>query len=229
MKRSTVNEYLCYAEDFFKQHGFKLPDWAYWSQEEWQEKGEECKEIRECMLGWDITDFGSGDFMKVGLTLFTIRNGIVNSPDYPKTYAEKIMIAREKQVTPIHFHWHKMEDIINRGGASLAIQLWETTPDEKLSGEDFFVSMDGVKRKIKSGEIIYIEPGNSITLEPYVYHQFWGEGGTALIGEVSMVNDDANDNRFLEARPRYLEIEEDVPARFLLCNEYPGSPQTDNI
>ena len=56
-----------------------------------------------------------------------------------------------------------------------------------------------------------------------MYHAFWGAAGTGsvLVGEVSRVNDDARDNRFLEPLPRFPEIEEDVPARFVLCTEYP--------
>lgn len=55
------------------------------------------------MLGWDLTDFGSNAFEKLGLLFFTIRNG---SPDInaAKNYAEKIMISLPGQVTPIHFH-----------------------------------------------------------------------------------------------------------------------------
>lgn len=34
---------------------------------EWAEKGDEIREIRDNMLGWDITDFGQGDFEKTGL------------------------------------------------------------------------------------------------------------------------------------------------------------------
>jgi D-lyxose ketol-isomerase len=53
-----------------------------------------------------------------------------------------------------------------------------------------------------------------------MYHQFWSENGASMIGEVSTVNDDVNDNRFLEPLGRFSAIEEDEPARYLLCNEY---------
>ena|SRR5690554_1431468 len=43
------------------------------------------------MLGWDITDFGSGEFYKRGLFLFTLRNGKYKVDKKP--YAEKIMIV----------------------------------------------------------------------------------------------------------------------------------------
>ncbi|MCI9340130.1 MAG: D-lyxose/D-mannose family sugar isomerase, partial [Dorea sp.] len=43
----------------------------------------------------------------------------------------------------------------------------------------------------------------------------------ALLGEVSMCNDDENDNRFYEPVARFPEIEEDEPPYRLLCTEYP--------
>ena len=73
---------------------------------------------------------------------------------------------------------------------------------------------------IEAGEIIRLNPGESITLEPYIYHQFWAEKETCIIGEVSKVNDDSNDNRFYEPLGRYPEIEEDESPLFLLCTEY---------
>jgi D-lyxose ketol-isomerase len=41
-----------------------------------------------------------------------------------------------------------------------------------------------------------------------------------LAGEVSGVNDDLADNRFLEPSERYPGIEEDVPGRYLLVSEF---------
>ena len=121
MKRSEINRYIDEARVFFAEHNFFLPVWADWSPEEWATKGDECEEIRRNQLGWDVTDFAKGDFMKEGLTLVTIRNGNVKHDN--KTYCEKIMFVRENQITPTHFHWKKMEDIINRGGGTLCIKL----------------------------------------------------------------------------------------------------------
>ena len=81
--------------------------------------------LRDNLLGWDITDFGSGDFRKVGLALFTLRNGNQASPErYPKPYAEKLLMLYQGQRAPFHFHWYKMEDIINRGGNDVTITLY---------------------------------------------------------------------------------------------------------
>ena len=113
MKRSQINSQIEEAIKTFEKAGFKLPPFAFWKPEQWKSMGAEINEIRENGLGWDVTDFGTGDFENYGLLLFTIRNGNYHHPDkYPKTYAEKIMIVRENQVTPYHFHQKKREDII---------------------------------------------------------------------------------------------------------------------
>jgi len=224
VKRSQINALIREAKEFFAAHGFHLPPFAFWTPEDWARRGPECDEIRECMLGWDLTDFGSGDFFRKGLLLFTIRNGNAKALEkYPKPYAEKIMIVRENQVTPMHFHWSKMEDIINRGGGTLVLELYHAClrDEKKLSEEPFTVSIDGVLRQCSPGERVRLEPGESICLEPYVYHAFWAEGGTCMVGEVSRVNDDENDNCFYEPCGRFPEIEEDEPPLHYLCNEYP--------
>lgn len=220
MKRSEINKYIKEAKQLFDKYCIKLPPWAYFTPEQWKDKGKEYNEVRENMLGWDVTDFASGDFFKMGLFLFTIRNGNYNKPDNKKTYAEKIMIVREKQITPMHFHWSKMEDIINKGGGELCIKLWKADANEGLSDESFTVQIDGVTKNVNPADIVKLKPGESICLEPYVYHEFWAENGITLVGEVSQVNDDNNDNRFYTPLGRFPKIEEDEKPIHLLCNEY---------
>jgi len=223
MKRSTINSLIDEAIQLFETTGFKLPPFAHWSQRKWQSTGSEAGEIRDNHLGWDVTDFGSGQFNKTGLLLFTIRNGNYNNPEqYPKRYAEKIMVVREQQVTPYHFHWKKREDIINRGGGCLVLELYKSAGDTAFSQESFSVSVDGVQRQCQPGAKIVLQPGESICLEPCLFHTFYGEKdkGSVVVGEVSDVNDDSNDNCFLEA-VRFPHIEEDEPPRYLLCTEYP--------
>jgi len=221
LKRSELNRYISEAMDIFDKYKFKLPAWAHFAPEEWAKKGGEYDEVRENMLGWDVTDFGLGDFEKTGLLLFTIRNGNYHKSDNKKTYAEKIMIVKNKQITPTHFHWRKMEDIINRGGGVLCIQVWKSDKNEELSEEDFSVQIDGVTHQISAGQVLKLLAGESISLEPRVYHKFWAEKAAVLVGEVSQVNDDNTDNRFYDPLGRFPAIEEDEPPLYLLCDEYP--------
>lgn len=223
MKRSEINNLQKEAVLFFKKQNFSLPKWACWSQKQWQERHTAATEIFEKKLGWDITDFGSGNFEKTGLLLFTIRNGKYNTGK-DKMYAEKIMIVREGQVTPWHFHWNKTEDIINRAGGNLVIELCNSTSDEKLDNTLVQVQIDGITHKIKPGGRVVLEPGESITIPPYLYHNFSGEKnkGWILVGEVSSVNEDESDNRFLEnLDSRFPKVIEDEPPLYYLCNEYP--------
>ena len=143
---------------------------------------------------------------------------------YTKTYAEKIMMLMDGQLSPNHFHWHKMEDIINRGGGNLVFRLWNANKDETVDRESpVKIFSDGREYTVEPGVEIVLKPGESLSLYPYCYHEFYVQPGTgyAIIGEVSMCNDDNTDNRFEEALGRFPTIEEDEPAYRLLCNEYP--------
>jgi D-lyxose ketol-isomerase len=223
MKRSEINQIMRESLALLAEHKFLLPPFATWTPADWRGKGPEVREIVDQQLGWDITDFGSGDFGRMGLFLFTIRNGAYADLGNPlgKSYCEKIMIVRERQITPEHFHYQKMEDIINRGGGNLVIRMWNATADDRQAETPVTVSSDGVRVTIPAGGTITLHPGESVTLPQRNYHTFWGEAGkgTVLVGEVSRVNDDHVDNHFLSA-PRFAEIDEDERPLHLLYNDY---------
>ena len=228
MKRSQINAIIEEAKEFCRRMNFNLPPFAFWPADEWKTKGHEYDEIRDNRLGWDITDFGSEDFDRIGLVLFTIRNGNARMPDkYKKPYCEKILIIREGQVCPDHHHRSKMEDIINRGGGNLILRLQNASPDGELLDTPVTVSIDGRTVTVPAGGEVKLTPGESITLPQYVHHRFWGEEGhgTVLCGEVSTVNDDEIDNVFIPEVPRFSQIIEDEPPVHLLCNEYPPAPE----
>jgi len=224
MKRSEINQIIRDSTAFCRRMNFNLPPFAFWTADEWADKGHEYDEIRDTMLGWDVTDFGSGRYAERGLLLFTIRNGHLKLSElYPKPYCEKLLIIGEDQVTPHHYHFNKVEDIICRAGGNLLVQVWNRDEAEGLADTEVAVNCDGRDFTAPAGTVIRLTPGESITLPQYLYHTFWAEAGsgTVLCGEVSKVNDDNLDNRFLEELPRFSEIEEDEPAAYLLCNEYP--------
>lgn len=223
MKRSEINNEIRKAEEFFASFQFKLPKFAYWTAEEMKSKRHDPKfrEIFDCNLGWDITDFGKGNFAKEGLFLFTIRNGVNGSSVYAKPYAEKIMISRSNQVTLNHCHVLKREDIINRGGGRLVFELFNRKGDAvELDDTPVTVSKDGELITIPAGEKLFLEPGESILLERNIFHKFYAEEGSAvLIGEVSAVNDDHNDNVFYGNQARFPEIiEDEAPYRYLVSD-----------
>lgn len=221
MKRSEINKHIEEAIAFMDKINFKLPPWGYWPAEEFIQKYDESySEIVENALGWDLTDFGSENFQQQGLILFTLRNGNLHKPS--KSYAEKIMIVEENQITPMHHHKHKTEDIINRGGGKLVIELYPTTKKNAADKQTFTISVDGVVKNFRPGDKLVLSPGESVCLTPEIFHRFYGEPGKGkvLVGEVSSVNDDNSDNVFFEEIPRFPDIVEDEPIHYLLSNDY---------
>lgn len=219
MKRSEINLIIKNAKAFLASRQFMLPEWSNWSIADWK-KHNNVDYIIERMLGWDITDFGSGNFYQRGLFLFTLRNGKYGFDKKP--YAEKIMIVEENQETPMHFHKSKMEDIINRGGGNLIIELYNADKNEQLDNTPVHVRLDGIEHIVKPGGQIILHPGQSICQEQYLYHRFYGEPGygKVMVGEVSQCNDDNTDNRFYKPVGRFPLIEEDEEPLHLLCSDY---------
>ncbi|MDF1607794.1 D-lyxose/D-mannose family sugar isomerase [Hoeflea sp. YIM 152468] len=224
MERSQINDILEESDRFIRSFGYVLPPFAYWSPNEMRTRtATDARDIRANRLGWDITDYGQGKFDELGLFLFTVRNG--SAADLAKgrgmLYAEKIMISRKDQLSPMHRHSIKAEDIINRGGGKLVLELFASTEDGSIDASaDVAVLTDGVERKLAAGSLLKLEPGESVTLMPGVWHAFWGEGADVLIGEVSTVNDDLTDNVFREPIGRFSTIIEDDKPRHLLVSDY---------
>lgn len=225
LKRSQINASIRLALETFDRFGIHLPPFARWSVEEWETKGPEVNEIRESMLGWDVTDFGSGRFYEIGRTLFTLRNGSIRHGRTAKTYAEKLILDPEGQRAPAHFHRSKTEDIINRAGGNILVQLTKATADDQRSDEALTAQVDGQTVALQTGGIVRLQPGQSLCIPPRTIHQFWGEEGrgVAVSGEVSSLCDDYNDNCFLEPASRFPVIDEDEPRQFYLCHEYPAA------
>ncbi|MBA3908780.1 MAG: D-lyxose/D-mannose family sugar isomerase [Rhodobacter sp.] len=222
MKRSRINDIMRAGDDLIRQHGFVLPPFAYWSPAAFKGR-KDAGAIVETRMGWDITDYGQGRFDEMGLFLFTLRNGRL--ADLRRgggmCYAEKLLISRQDQLSPMHTHVIKAEDIINRGGATLVVELYGSD-DKGNFAEDRggLVRCDGIERRFAPGERLALAPGESVTLMPGDWHAFWGEGGDVLIGEVSTVNDDMTDNIFREPIGRFAKIEEDEPPLHLLVSDY---------
>ena len=221
MKRSRINAIMDEADTFMRRFGFVLPPFAYWSPDEFRKRA--GPRILDARLGWDITDYGDGRFEEMGLFLFTLRNGSLE--DLKRgggmCYAEKLLISRRDQLSPMHRHNLKAEDIINRGGGTLVVELFMSAPDGTIDREaEVSVPTDGTVRRMAAGDRLQLAPGESVTLLPGVWHAFWGEGGDVLIGEVSTVNDDLTDNVFEKPIGRFSTIDEDEPPLHWLVSDY---------
>lgn len=219
MERSRIDAAVDGARSLAADAGIRLPGFASWTRADWL-AGATTAAVRPALergLGWDVTDFGRGDFDRVGLVLCTLRNGTLAERDSGagQTYAEKFLVAQDGQETPMHLHRRKTEDIINRGGAALVVELRTESGDG-----DVVTLVDGFERAVRAGAPVRLEPGQSIQVPAGVFHRFWADGGVVLAGEVSSVNDDVGDNLFLDPSPRYPSVGEDAPARYLLVSEY---------
>ena len=222
MKRSLVNEAIRYSLELLEKNNFRLPDFGYWTLDEWKRHKDELDWVKQLMLGWDLTDHGLGRFDEIGCTLFTIRNGMLYKPEVGVPYAEKLLIFKAGQRLPTHYHGFKTEDIINRAGGPMFIKLYNTV-DGKVVDTPVSVYQDGFKHTYQPGEEVLIYPGNSISIMPGVAHTFGPKPGCGdlICGEVSKINDDNIDNYHVEIPPKqYAEIEEDEPIIHPLCNEY---------
>lgn len=223
MKRSTINSIMRAAEEMIRRHGFALPPFAGWTPEEFVAHKTRAARVISGRCGWDITDYGQGRFDDLGLFLFTLRNGLLSDLQRGggMCYAEKLLISRQDQLSPMHTHVLKAEDIINRGGATLVVELYGSDDRGGFAPDrGGLVRCDGIDRAYGPGDKLRLAPGESVTLMPGDWHAFWGEGGDVLIGEVSTVNDDETDNIFRDPIGRFAQVEEDEPPLHLLVSDY---------
>ena len=223
MKRSEINRLLEDAGEMFERHGFSLPPFAHWSPTDFVAHQSSAAHLIHSRCGWDVTDYGAGRFDEMGLVLFTLRNGILSDLNTGRgmCYAEKLLISRQDQLSPMHTHIIKAEDIINRGGGTLVVELFGSDAkghlDQHGGGN---VMCDGIWVPFKAGEKLKLAPGESITLRPGDWHAFWADGADVLIGEVSTVNDDESDNIFHKPITRFSQIAEDAEPARLLVSDY---------
>ena len=223
MKRSLIDKNIDWAIGACERLNCALPDFAYWTAKDWKEHEAETEYMRKTAMGWDVTDYNSGDFDKVGAVLITIRNGEMDKPETGRVYCEKYIAMKKGQMLPCHFHYFKSEDIINRAGGTLRVYCWKSTPEEdgyqKDLVSDVTLMCDGRMVTVKAGGYVDVTTGNSISLTPYVYHAFEAVGDDVIVGEVSRVNDDSTDNHF-NPEVIFSKIEEDEPMKYQLCGGY---------
>ena len=220
MKRSEINKAIQSAKKMMEKYCWTLPSWAYWSKSEYENKSELREYLNKHQMGWDVTDFGKGVFNEQGITLFCIRNGIQGNVN-DKPYAEKLLFMQEGQEIPFHSHKIKLEDIINRGGGDLAIEFVEVDEKDQELSNNITVLVDGEKILLDPHEPLILKRGQSVTVDRNIFHRFYAVKGSGMVmaGEVSQVNDDNNDNYFLEPIGRFSEIQEDEPTLHPLWNE----------
>jgi D-lyxose ketol-isomerase len=231
MKRSEINRAIRAAETLMTDLRTALPPFCLFTPEDWRVKGREYDEIRRNLLGWDVTDFGSGDFARTGLVSVSLRGGAAgNRKQDGRLYTEKLLCLLAGQSTPPHYHRAKTEDLVNRGGGVLRLRVCNLGADGAEDGSsNVLVHMDGRSCLVRAGSEVVLRPGMGLSIRPCVVHTLSADpyGGPVLIGEISQFNDDRCDNFYIpplngggDSAP-----EEDEPPYRLLCREYPAAPQ----
>jgi hypothetical protein len=222
MQRSEINRAIETAKAAFAAHKFLLPRFAFLGPEQLRARLTPQSQIYRGRLGWDVTDFGSGNFARSGIVLFTIRNGDRDllPTGRGRLYCEKVLLFQRGQGCPSHSHYTKTEDLINRGGGKLTIRLISADLDGRPRKGPSRVLVDEEPVTFEERTTIRLEPGQSIVLEPGMFHALEAIDESVLVGEVSLVNDDLNDNIFTAPLPRFPDIVEDEPPLHLLCADY---------
>ncbi|HCI06078.1 MAG TPA: D-lyxose/D-mannose family sugar isomerase, partial [Sulfitobacter sp.] len=154
MKRSRINDIITESDEMMRSFGFVMPPFAYWSPEEFKARKNIAKNVIDARCGWDITDYGAGKYDEMGLFLFTLRNGRL--ADLQRgggmCYAEKLLISKQDQLSPMHTHVLKAEDIINRGGATLVVELFGSDDAGNFADDKGgTVFCDGIKCDFAAG------------------------------------------------------------------------------
>ena len=158
MKRSEIDKQIAWAIGACEKLHCALPGFAYWSPKQWEENKAFTEHLRKVGMGWDVTDYNSNEFDKVGAVLFTLRNGEVAHPESGQVYCEKYIAMKAGQMLPCHFHYFKTEDIINRAGGTLRVYVWNSTP-----------GFDGYQKDLK-GDVHLLCDGQPVTVKNYTYN-----------------------------------------------------------
>ncbi len=221
MKRSEIEAIIGRSLGVMKDQGFHLPCFAGWTPAQWRENAEATRAMRAAGLGWNIVEFENGAFFKSGIAVFTLRMG--DYRELPRgegrLYGEKAFVLFEGQSVPHHYHRVKTEDLINRGGGILGVNLVKVDADGKPLPDTIALERNGMTVTVPAHSTLHLEPGESIVLVPGVAHAFLGVS-EVLCGEISLANDDATDNYFLQPLPTLSPIIEDVPARHVVLADY---------
>ena len=67
MKRLQINDIIVQADEMIRSFGFTQPAIAYWSPDKFKHNATAARSIIGAQCGWDITDYGAGNFEILGL------------------------------------------------------------------------------------------------------------------------------------------------------------------
>jgi len=222
VKRSFVDSRIDRMLELCACQGVALPPFALWREADFRANPDAASLIAERGMGWNVVEFKPGLFAREGLTLFTLRMGEWRDlgAGRGRLYAEKAILAEDGQRAPHHYHLVKTEDVVNRGGARFVVELFKVDARGAPLKERFRALKDVSVLDLNPGDQVRLEPGESLTLDPFIADAFWAEGGPAVAGEVSLANDDTTDNYFVPPLGPLGPIEEDAQARYVTVRDH---------
>ena len=198
MKRSAINAIMRESEAFMRSFGFILPPFSRWSPDEMRARKGEIDGITGASLGWDITDFGLGDFEQTGLFLFhraqrpLCRSAARTRHALCRKGDDRPQGSGDANA-PASSEGRRHHQSRRRHAGDRAVWRYRR-PVRPVQGTR--VATDGIWRELAPGHKLRLSPGESVTLMPGDWHAFWGEGADVFVAEVSTVNDDNTDNIF---------------------------------
>ncbi len=127
------------------------------------------------------------------------------------------MFVRENQVTPfttMRARPRTSSTVEENAGGKLAVQLYNSTLEGRLATNAVNVKCDGMLPHCGCGGTVVLGPGESITLTPYLYHQFYAGGGRRTDRRGLVGQRRCERQLFSLALPRFPEIVEDEATCF---------------
>jgi hypothetical protein len=181
VKRSFIDSRIDRMLDLCSRYGVALPPFALWRDADFRSSPDAARLIAERGMGWNVVEFKPGLFAREGLTLFTLRMGDWRElrAGRGRLYGEKAILAEDDQRAPHHYHEVKTEDIVNRGGARFVVELFKVDAHGAPLKQRFRALKDVSVLDLGPGDRVRLEPGESLTLVPFIAHAFRAEGGAA--------------------------------------------------
>ncbi len=230
-----------------------LPHYAMWSLLEWKTAYEDNPESYEQLgnsgVGFDVflvskepSELGSASLWPAGIlpeqylsVLFTLSNGYPLEDGMSQPFAHKNIFRKKGRGSPLHHHHSKVEDALNHGPGNLYVLLYNNIQQDGRCIVDNIsevqVNIDNVTHSYPPGILVKVAPGQRIHLPTSLYHAYLAGPPYVVVEEVSGVNDDHNDNCFVDKDlKRFIEIKQTSKAPdVLLYSQMPGTGNFDQL
>ena len=166
MKRSEINRLIEDALKFFQEMHFKLPPLGYLDTGAMEQAGGIVRGSGNESVGMGPHGFWYREFQCGRVAAFHPSKR--ESATRPEALCGKNHDRPGGTGDPHAFSTGpKMEDIINRGGGNLMIQLYPSDREGGFAKKSFQVSLDGLKRELKPRRLGQVAAGREHHADPW--------------------------------------------------------------